>query len=207
MTAIRLRRVILAAAALIAIPVLCHAEGLWIHIKVDSRGEDGERVRVNIPIELARSMMPIVEAHGFDGNDLRINAHGGDISKEDLRSMVAALREAPEGEYVTVDSKDEKVRIARKGNLFLIDVEDRSGYDTSDVDDASTETAGGAVERVKIRLRTEVLDALLSGEGDKLNIEAAIVALKEQTEGDIVSVEDGEETVRIWVDDENTTED
>jgi hypothetical protein len=200
-----------AAAALVAIPVLCQAEGLWIHIRVDSSDEDGERVRVNVPIELVQSLMPIVESHGF--HDGRAHLDGRDISKEELRQMVVALRDASDGEYVTVESKDENVRIAKQGNLFLVDVEDRSGGRHHSDDDDDAEDSGGSYsngsgsERVKIRLRTEVLDALLSGEDDDLNIEAAVAALRHQPEGDLVSVEGGDETVHIWIDEHNTTED
>ena len=45
-----------------------------------------------------------------------------------------------------------------------------------------------------------MLDALLSGEGDELNIEAAIRALVEQGEGELVTVSGDDETVRVWVD-------
>jgi len=47
-----------------------------------------------------------------------------------------------------------------------------------------------------------LVDALLSGEGDTVNIEAAVTELKKRR-GDIVRVHDEGSNVRIWIDEQN----
>ncbi len=55
-------------------------------------------------------------------------------------------------------------------------------------------------ESVDVRVPERVVDALLSGEGDELNLEAAIHALVEEGEGELVTVTSQDERVRVWVD-------
>ncbi len=45
-----------------------------------------------------------------------------------------------------------------------------------------------------------VVDALLSGDEDKLDIEAAIHALVQEGEGELVTVTSDKDNVRVWVD-------
>jgi hypothetical protein len=45
-----------------------------------------------------------------------------------------------------------------------------------------------------------VVDALLSGEGEQINIRAALdEMIRSATDGEIVFIEDGDTTVRIWI--------
>jgi len=47
-----------------------------------------------------------------------------------------------------------------------------------------------------------LVDALLSGEGDEANVQAAILELKKRR-GDIVRVQDDDSHVRVWIDEQN----
>ena len=44
-----------------------------------------------------------------------------------------------------------------------------------------------------------MVDALLEGDGENLNIAAAVRQLRGES-GDIVRIEDGDKLVRIWID-------
>jgi hypothetical protein len=83
---------------------------------------------------------------------------------------------------VTVEEADETVRVAREGDWLRVRVENKE--------------EGG--EHVMVDIPTRVVDALLSGDGESFNLLAAITELEGST-GDIVRVEDGEETVRVWI--------
>jgi hypothetical protein len=56
---------------------------------------------------------------------------------------------------------------------------------------------------VRVEIPVSLVDALLSGEGEEANIEAAIVELKKRR-GDIVRVQDDDSHVRVWIDEQNT---
>jgi hypothetical protein len=65
-----------------------------------------------------------------------------------------------------------------------------------DVDDRE----GG--ETVRVRMPIGMLDALLAGEGEELDVRGALAYLRGAgRHGELVRVEEGEDLVRIWVDD------
>lgn len=162
--------------------------GKWLHIRVDEQGPEGDRVRVNLPLTMIEAVLPLIEDDDFHGGHLRFNDHEMDAVK--LRALWKSLREAPEGEYITVEGRKENVKVSRSGGFFIVLADD-----TSDED--------GSPEHVEVRMPERVVDALLSGTGDELNLVAAIQALGEQGEGEIIRVKDGDDHVRIWVDAEN----
>lgn len=161
-----------------------HASDLarWLHVRVDEP-KGGETVRVNLPMKVVESILPAIRTAAFEHGKLRMDK----LHDVDLRALLAAVRDGEEGEYVTVDGPEEKVRVVKEGNLLVLRIE---------------ETTGEKREEVNARIRMEVLDALLSGEGDELDVAAALRVLAAQPEEtvELVSVVDGESTVRIWID-------
>ena len=77
--------------------------------------------------------------------------------------------------------------ILLKGEFLLVNVDDAEGG-----------------EKVRVRMPLALVDALLDSEnGDNsLNLAAALKVLSE-FEGDLVTVQDGDEMVRIWIDNNN----
>jgi predicted thioesterase len=57
-------------------------------------------------------------------------------------------------------------------------------------------------EEVVVEVPVSLVDAALSGEGDTVNVKAAIAELQKKR-GDIVSVKDEDATVRVWIDEQN----
>jgi hypothetical protein len=169
----------LAVAGTVATGAPAKTNSRWIHIKVDQTSPEKETVRVNLPVQFVASLMPAL------AKSIKEHARFDSLSVHDvdLRKVCEAVRDAEDGEYVTVDSKDETVRIAKKDGIIRIHVRD----------------TGEDAENVEIKIKMEVLDALVSGPPGELNIEAAVDVLGEE-EAELVTVNDGDETVRIWVD-------
>jgi hypothetical protein len=158
----------------------------WFHIRVEEKGENGETVRINLPVELVESILPIIDDNDFHHGTVRLDSK--DVDAAQLRQMLAAVRDAEDGEYVTVDGPDEKVRIRKEDGILFINVDDR----------------GEAPEQVNVKIRMDVLDAMLSGNSDELNIAAGLKKLGEADEGDLVTVYGDDETVHIWIDSRNS---
>lgn len=171
-----------ALAALALAPVAQAAGGRWIHIRVEEKGKGGERVRVNVPLSMVESILPLIDDGDLRGGKIRLNDRDMDAVK--LRAIWTAVRDAGDGEFVTVESDDENVRVARSGKYLLVNVEE----------------TGKNAENVQVRIPEIVVDALLSGQGDELNLVAAIQALDEHGDGEIIRVTGNDEDVRIWVD-------
>ncbi|MCK4412999.1 MAG: hypothetical protein KAY32_05610 [Candidatus Eisenbacteria sp.] len=154
----------------------------WLHIRVEG---DDETVRVNLPFQLIEAVLPLIDVDDFERGRVRIDIDEFDVDDIDFPALIDALRESEEGEYVTVESHDENVRVTKQGEHLLINIEDGR-------------------ERVEVRVRLAVVDALFSGEPDELDILAAVQALGDEEECDLVTVHGDDETVRIWVDRSNT---
>jgi hypothetical protein len=180
---------VLALAALVLSTGIVYAQeqAPWLHIRVTEQGEDGARVSVNLPLSLVQVFADIAEEQiekelAGEGSHIDIDMDGRDIEIADIRRAWTELRNAGDAEFVEVQEGDEYVKISRAGNTILIEF-DQSGSDGS-----------GRVE-----VPVSVVDALLDGEGEKLNVRAAIDEMITATSGEIVFVEDGDTTVRIWI--------
>ena len=173
----------LALATLFLVPSAAAQETArpWIHIHVTDQGEKAANVQVNLPlsvVEIGLSAAPdkVVEKGRF-------KLKNANLTVEDLRLMWQDLREVGDAEFVSVEDKDQHVRISRRGNTLHINVDDQTGQN----------------EKVRIEIPVEVVDALFDGEGEELNLRAAIRRLGTQR-GEIVKVDDGDKKVRIWID-------
>jgi hypothetical protein len=65
---------------------------------------------------------------------------------------------------------------------------------------------GSKKSRVEVKVPLKVVDALLSGKKDELDIAAGLRALSAQGDTELVSVKDNESTVRVWLDSKNISD-
>lgn len=187
------KRLFAAALMIVAITAftgLAHAqeaqEASWIHVRVDE-GAEGAKVNVNLPLSLIEMALDIAGKEAFEGHHgprIHMGEHH-DVSLEDLRTMWAELREAGDAEFVEVQDGDEHVRIYRRGDRVFIDVDEEGE------------------EKVRVEVPFSVVDVLLDGEGNELNLVGAIREMGRANNGEIIRVNDGDTTVRIWIDNTN----
>jgi hypothetical protein len=162
----------------------------WLHVRVTNSDAKGEVVRVNVPLDLAESVLPTINKEHLHNGKVTIDqAHLNDV---DVRALMNAVRSAKDGEYVTVQSTDEDVRVAKQGGHLLVHVNDKGKHDDK-----------GKSSQVEIKIPMHVIDALLSAGKDELDVVAALHALSQQGDTELVSVKDNESTVRIWLDSKN----
>lgn len=170
----------------------------WIHVRVESKDDKGETVRVNVPIEMAVKVLPAINHENLQGGKVRIdNAHLNDV---DLRTLLDAVRTAKDGEYVTVQSHEDNVRVAKNGGYLYIHVTENKGPGKSAKDAPSKES------KVEIKVPMKVVDALFSAGKDELDVVAALRALSSNGDTELVTVKDNEDTVHIWIDSKNVSD-
>jgi len=161
----------------------------WLHVRVISSDAKGETVRVNVPLELAEKLLPASHQDRIHDGKLKIdNAHMNDL---DLHALVDAIRTTKDGEFVTVQSNDCDVRVAKQSNHLIVHVLDKENSKKSEVE---------------VKVPMKVIDALFSAGKDELDIVAALHALSAQGDTELVSVKDHENTVRVWLDSKNVTD-
>jgi hypothetical protein len=161
----------------------------WLHVRVISSDAKGETVKVNVPLELAEKVLPAINKDRLHAGRVKIdNAHVDDV---DLRALVEAIRTTKDGEFVTVQSNECDVRVAKLNNHLIIHVLDKENSRKSDVE---------------VKVPMKVIDALFSAGKDELDLVAALHALSSQGDTELVSVKDHENTVRVWLDSKNVTD-
>ncbi len=177
----------------------------WIHVRVDSKEANGETVRVNVPIEMAEKVLPAINHENLQSGKVRIDkAHLDDV---DLRTLLDAVRSSKDGEYVTVQSNEENVRVAKSaGYLYIHVTEKKSGEHQAkhaESKQGAAKVASTEESKVEIKIPMKVVDALFSAGKDELDVVAALHALSSNGDTELVSVKDDENTVRVWIDSKN----
>jgi hypothetical protein len=162
------------------------ASDKWLHVRVEDNGPRGERVNVNLPLDLIERMLPLISVDDLRGGKLELDDELGGI---DLRELAVALRDAPDADFVTVQSDDQNVRVSKEGDYLLIRVEER-GRNSS--------------EKVRVRLPLAVVDALVGGNPNELDLVAALHALSEYADETLVDIESDDGSVRVWIDSSET---
>jgi hypothetical protein len=170
----------------------------WVHVRVNENGENGERVRVNIPLSLAEKILPTINADKLHNGKVRVDDR--DFHDVDLRALLEAVRTAQDNEYVTVESKHENVRVAKSGGFMLIKVREMPHATKKDAKETPK------VHTVDVKIPFAVVNALLSGDKDELDLLAGLRALGQYDNLELVTVNDEDSSVRIWIDTQNTAE-
>ena len=167
------------------------AKDRWLHVRVINSDNKGETVRVNIPLELAESVLPTINKNHLHNGKVTIDqAHMNDV---DVRALINAIRTAKDGEYVTVQGTDQDVRVAKEGGRLLVHVKDNKGSKSNKSD-------------VDIKIPMHVIDALFSAGKDELDVVAGLHALASLGDTELVSVKSEDSTVRVWMDSKNSSD-
>ena len=179
----------------------------WIHVRVESREDKTEKVRVNVPVDMAVKVLPAIKNKNLcDG---KVHIDSGHIDDIDLHTMLDAVRTAKDGEYVTVESKDDNVRVAKSsGYLYIHVTEKKPSEKTAKAagdKDSSARNATLKQSKVEVKIPMKVVDALLSAGKDELDVVAALRALSANGDMELVSVKDDDNTVRVWIDSKNVS--
>ncbi|MHB8503030.1 MAG: hypothetical protein ACYDCG_11425 [Candidatus Acidiferrales bacterium] len=161
----------------------------WLHVRVISTNSKGETVRVNVPLELAEKVLPAIDHDRLHNGKVRIGCM--DCDGVDVRTLFDAVRTAKDGEFVTVQSNDADISVAKKNGQFLVHVHEKNKPKAS---------------QVEVKVPMKVVEALLSGSKDELDITAGLHALADQGDVELVSVKGDDSTIRVWMDSKNVTD-
>jgi hypothetical protein len=178
----------------------------WIHVRVESKEDRGETVRVNVPVEMAAKVLPAINKNNLHDGKVHISSmHTNDV---DLRTILDAVRSSRDGEYVTVQSNENDVRVAKSAGYLYIHVTDKPEGRKAAAKEGKTgaKAAVGHESKVEIKVPMKVVDALFSAGKDELDIVAALKALSAHGDMELVTVKNDENTVRIWMDSKNVAD-
>lgn len=186
----RLATLVLAGGLAFSAASAADTAGKWLHVRVVDGGDKQESVKVNLPVAVLETMAEAIQAEHFKEGQIQLGETG--LKAEQLRALWQSLKTSQDMEFVTVESGDDHVRVAKSGRFLVVKV---SGGGSED---------GG--EMVDVKVPIEVVDALLQAPEGQLNVKAAIQALVQYGTGDIVQIQDGTSRVRIWIDGRSTSD-
>ncbi len=169
---------------LVLLPVsllAAQTERSWIHIEVTEGDET--TVNINLPLAAVEAALELAPDEIISGGRARLPQGARDISIPALRRLWQELRDVGDAEFASLQDDDRTVTVTRSGDYIRVDVESTSAE----------------AEQVHVQLPVSVVDALLSGDGESVNLRAALEELSRER-GEMVRVEGGDSRVRIWVD-------
>jgi hypothetical protein len=149
----------------------------WLNVEVNEPAKDTE-VRLHLPVSLVTAVLASVDSEGLRHGKVTVCTVGHEV---DWTAVLAAVRTAQEGLYVTVKDRDADVRVRKISGQVEVDVDEH----------------GERGDHVRLRLPVELIDALKL-DGDTLDV-ADFVARLGKVSGELLRVTSRDANVRIWV--------
>ena len=175
---------LVASAATIGRPATQQEPEPWVHVDVTSDG--GTNMNLDLPLAAVTAMLALAPETIVQNGEFQFGS-SYQVPVAAIREMWRELRDVGDVEFVTIQYEGQDVRIARAGETILVNVSDSDGDD----------------ESVRVEIPVPVVDALLSGDGDTLNIGAAIEELS-MLRGELVRVIESDNNIRVWIDESPT---
>ncbi|HEV3254350.1 MAG TPA: hypothetical protein VG033_08080 [Candidatus Acidoferrales bacterium] len=169
----------------------------WLHVSVIDK-DSGETVRVNVPISMAEKVLGTIHQGNLHEGKIKIDGRFDD--DVDLRALLDAVRTAPDNEFVSVQGPHEDVSVAKMGGNLVIHV--RENGKKGDKKDGEKKDDS----RVEVTVPMKLVDALVANGSKDLDVAAALRVLGEMGDMTLVTVQEAEQSVRIWVDSKNKAE-
>ena len=166
-----------------SVPLLAEsvAGRAWLHVRVE---EGDSKVVVNLPMTVVEAALAAAPETLVREGRFQISGKKG-ISVTDMRKAWVELKSAGDTDLVTVEDKDETVRVSRRGDVVEVRVE-----------------RPGSNEGVRVDVPVSLVDAAFSGESDSIEVKALFRELSKRR-GDVVNVNEKDSKVRIWIDESN----
>src|SRR5437899_152194 len=147
---------------------------------------------------MAEKVLPAINKDRLHNGKVRFDDH--EMNGVDVKALLDAVRTSKDGEYVTIQGNDSDVRVAKQGGYMFVHVTEKHSY--TDKNGKPSEKS-----RVEVKIPMKVVDALFSAGKDELDIVAALRALSAHGgDTELVSVKSDENTVRVWLDSKNISD-
>ncbi len=182
-----MKRKVLAGMAfgILAAASTASAQGVrpWLHVRVDEGSKS--KVSVNLPLSLVEIALASAPQTLLSDGHFKLHCGDSRLSVAEVRKMWKELKAAGDTEFVTAEDENKTVNVARKGDLVQVRIDNPKDKET-----------------VRVDVPLSLVDVLLSGEGDQIDVRAAVAELSKRR-GDIVHVTDATSQVRVWIDERN----
>jgi len=179
---------LLAACLTLSLGAVALADSAWLHVNVN---DDEDQISINLPVVLAEAVITMVD---ISEKPTVIKVEGQELTVPEMREIWEVLKS--EGSFTLASIKSGK---KEKGDNIDVIFKDNRLLVKGTTEDA---------DEIDINISGDLIDALFSGQEDRLNLEAAIQELKLRgTDSGYVHIREGEGGgVRLWVDNSKNSE-
>jgi hypothetical protein len=175
----RYSTVLFAAILMVALPLSATDDTRWLNVHV-IESEGGANVKVHLPLPLILAVLNSVDVENFHGGKVDLEISDAEI---DWPQLLAAVREAPDGEFVTVDSDEANVRVSKSGGTLYVNVVENEEHNAT----------------VNVQVPMTMIDALHIDENNQIDVAAFLSSFDQLPKGDLVTVDADDAKVRVWV--------
>jgi hypothetical protein len=176
----RVSTTLLTLALLAAVPALAGDATRWLNVHVTDT-EEGANVELHLPFGLVMAVLDGVNVENFHRGKIQLELD--DDADIDWPQLMKALKDSPDGDYVTVTSNDADVKVQKAAGMLRIHV-------TQKEDEQAV---------VDVTLPATLIDALAFDEHNEIDVKTLLAGLDELPDGEIVRVTSNEANVRIWI--------
>ena len=189
----------------------------WIHL--DMTGERADmNMNINLPLAAIEAALALAPEAIVDGDGQLQLGGRREIPVAAVRAAWTQLRDAGDIEIANIQNGPQSIRVAREGATLLVDVigtdeddaehdgdgdDGDAGHDGDGDGDRDRDRDRDGIGEVQIRVPVSVVDALLAGDGDTLDVRAAIQELS-ALRGEMVQVIQPDARIRVWIDESPT---
>lgn len=157
----------------------------WLHVEIANDAPGTENGGITLPVGAVMAVLSMAPNTVVENGQLQVGPEHG-VSVGALRDVWRELRRVGDSEVVSMQHGNVSVQLELMGERVDVRVAERVAEDDkSDV--------------TRVDVPAAVLDALLSGDGETLNIDAALETLS-TLRGDIVHVTENDREIRVWID-------
>jgi hypothetical protein len=171
---------LVAIVLLLSTGAMASDETRWVNVHV-TENSSGTNVEVHLPLNLVLTVLRNVDVENFHGGhvDLELD-HDVDINWPEI---MQAIKEAPDGQFVTVTSDDADVQVRKEAGTLYVNVQEKEHENAI----------------VEVTVPLTMMDALSFGEENTLDVAALLESLDQLPDGNLVTVTSDDANVRVWI--------
>jgi len=172
---------LIAVAALLAAPTAYAGdETRWVNVHV-TENLSNTNVEVHLPLNLVLTVLRNVDVENFHGGHVDLELD--DDMDINFPEIMAAVKDAPDGQFVTVTSDEADVSVHKQAGTLFVTVNQKEDE----------------MAQVEVTMPMEMMDALTFGEENTLDVAALLQSFDKLPNGELVKVTSNEANVRVWI--------
>lgn len=179
-----MKRTLIALVAILALAAapyaLAQEQTRWVNVHV-TENSSNTNVEVHLPLNLVLTVLRNVDVENFHKGHVDLELD--DDMDINFAEILAAVKDAPDGKFVTVTSDEADVNVHKKGGMLFVTVDQK----------------GDEMAKVEVTMPMELMDALSFGEKNTLDVAALLGSLDRLPNGELVKVTSNEANVRVWI--------